>query len=532
MRRACRFAVSLALLMAASSAGLATWAAGTALATPPATCVVHSLPTFVAQGESATAAEVADIVEVKCDPFVYGTESKISVTANQLFSRCEGDLSWYATNPFREVTGKGISVELDPDGNATVALLGGPGCTAGESLVTAHMEEEPFESFTTSFSVLPPINTRPGVFAMPSPGAATIIEAEFADGSEKKAHIGSEELFDRCRISPHLRWVRMNREIQVGGEVEGVELDDNGNAFVLAIGGPSCAEGASLIEADLESKPFTTFTTDFEVMPLQPIGEGSFAIEKLQAIQGSGSGFTKAPLAGLVGETVDYEIVVRNTGELPEALSGFSDARCDPGTLHGGPGSSPLEPGESTTYTCEHVLTAPGEYTNEATVTGTSIGGTPVTRSSNQVVVEVASSLVRTSAPAGAPASSVLPQTTGGGPPAAGNPKVHVREKCIASRPVLQGASGAKHGAFTVAVASLGIKQITFYLDGHKLKTFTQSQAKHRRFTLEIDPRKLSYGAHRVSVSTVMSNPDCARVALANVFVHARTERAVPKFTG
>ena len=114
---------------------------------------MHSLPTFVAQGEFATAAEVADIVEVKCDPFVYGTGSKVKITADQLLSRCKGDLSWYATNPFKVTTGRGITVELDADGNNTVALLGGPGCTAGESLITAHQEEEPFESFTTSFTV-------------------------------------------------------------------------------------------------------------------------------------------------------------------------------------------------------------------------------------------------------------------------------------------------------------------------------------------------------------------------------------------
>ncbi len=76
-------------------------AQGTALAAPPppATCVVHSLPSFVAQGEFATAATVADVVEVECDPTVYGTRSKIRLTASQLYGRCQDDVTWYDPNP-------------------------------------------------------------------------------------------------------------------------------------------------------------------------------------------------------------------------------------------------------------------------------------------------------------------------------------------------------------------------------------------------------------------------------------------------
>ena len=36
------------------------------------------------------------------------------------------------------------------------------------------------------------------------------------------------------------------------------QLDNNGNVFVLLIGDSSCFPGTSLIEADLEDKPFTT----------------------------------------------------------------------------------------------------------------------------------------------------------------------------------------------------------------------------------------------------------------------------------
>jgi hypothetical protein len=369
-------------------------------------CVIHSLPSFIAQGERESMATVADIVEVECNPYLYGTGSKIRITADQLLSRCKGGLTWIVPNPFRkETNSRGVTVALDADGNATVALIAGPGCEAGESLVSAHMEEEPFETFTTSFTVLPPVTTPPGVFALPgtqvedaaSSAVAAIIQVEFAHGAEKRVRIGSEELFARCRVQPKLRWFQIvpgNEGAEVSevsgvSEVTGVTLDNDGNAFVVVIGDSSCAEGPSLIEADLESKPFTTFTTTFTTQPPQPTAEPSFTIEKRQQIAGTAGGFTPSPLTGKVGQTVDYQIVVQNTGSVPETFSEFSDPHCDPHTVAGGPGSTSVAPGESTIYTCDHVLTQVGSYTNQATLTGNTVGGAPVVHVSNQVVVTV-----------------------------------------------------------------------------------------------------------------------------------------------
>jgi hypothetical protein len=277
--------IGAGLLVLASSMFLLVGSASahtTAPASPSenTTCVVHSLKGgFVAQGEFGTAATVADVVEVECNPSIYGTGSKMRITANQVFSRCKGNLTWYVPNPYRVEQGNGVTVELDADGNATVAFLAGAGCMAGENLITAHMEEEPFESFTVAFPILPPNVTPPGVTAKPnvqvedslSSGVATIIEAEFTNGSEQFVHIGSEEFFHRCRVSPHLHWIRMNRSEETGvSEIRGVQLDNDGNAFVIAIGDESCAPGASLIEADLESKPFTTYTTEFKIEAPRP----------------------------------------------------------------------------------------------------------------------------------------------------------------------------------------------------------------------------------------------------------------------
>jgi hypothetical protein len=518
--------------------------AGATASDPPATCVIHSLPSFVAQGENTgqvnTEATVADVIQVGCNPNVYGTGSKITITASQLFTRCQGKVTWYVPNPFAEVpNARGVTVRLDADGNAIVALRAGPECSAGEVLVTAHMNEEPFESVTTSYSVLPPVTTPPGVFALPatevedasSSGVATIIETEFAGGSEKFVHIASEELFHRCQIAPHLRWVRMSGAREDGvAELGGVQLDNDGNGFVIALGDASCAEGPSLIEADLLSKPFTTFSTFFNIEAPRPTGEPppppeepSFTIEKRQQIIGSAAGFTTAPLTASVGQGVGYQVTVANTGNQALVFSGFTDARCDSGTITGGPGGTPVAPGGAATYTCTRALAAAGSYVNEASVTGTTPDGSPLSETSNRVEVAVSE-----------PAPSNQPQATPGAGPAStsGIPRKGELGFCQARQPVLHGASGPKRGPFTLKVISKGIKQITFYLDGRKLKTLRQSQAKGGKFAFKIDPRTLSFGAHKVSIKVLMNGANCASIARSGVFVHPAAQQVAPIFAG
>ena len=117
--------------------------------------------------------------------------------------------------------------------------------------------------------------------------------------------------------------------------------------------------------------------------------EPSFTIDKLQEIKGSDAGFTTSELTGKVGQTVDYEIIVTNTGNVPLTMSEFNDLNCE--MMEGGPGAKEVAPGESTTYTCDHVLTESGSYSNSATDTGTPPKGEgfPVTHESNTVVVDV-----------------------------------------------------------------------------------------------------------------------------------------------
>ena len=107
----------------------------------------------------------------------------------------------------------------------------------------------------------------------------------------------------------------------------------------------------------------------------------SFKVEKAQKLLGEVS-FTTSKLTGKLGELVDYQITVTNTGNTRLTLRAISDPNCSNIT---GPGRAALEAGESTTYACEHLLTSVGTWTNEAEVEST----TGKRERSNKVEVEV-----------------------------------------------------------------------------------------------------------------------------------------------
>ena len=108
----------------------------------------------------------------------------------------------------------------------------------------------------------------------------------------------------------------------------------------------------------------------------------------MQEISGSDKGFTASPLTGIIGQTVDYEIVVTNTGNVVLTFSDFTDENCE--NVTGGPGATQLALGASATYLCNHVLAEVGRYSNTASDTATPppSDGSPVTQTSNTVVVE------------------------------------------------------------------------------------------------------------------------------------------------
>ncbi|HTY95733.1 MAG TPA: hypothetical protein VMB91_01745 [Solirubrobacteraceae bacterium] len=247
----------------------------------PETCVIHTMPeAFMDQGEMGNSSSIADVIEVECEP-VYAEQS-VSISATELYSRCDDKLYWtIPTQPFKfSASGPSFKVTLDNDGNATAVVLGGPSCAAGQSLVSAHLETAPFATVTTGFTVEPPEVTGSMVVATPKSkvegeeysDVATIVQVEFPPVyAEEPVNINAAQLYARCKEDYRLDWVVMGssgpKVLATHAEEATVWLDDDGNAFVVLFGNYSCAAGPSQIEASLEHAPFTTMTTSFLVEP-------------------------------------------------------------------------------------------------------------------------------------------------------------------------------------------------------------------------------------------------------------------------
>jgi hypothetical protein len=244
-------------------------------------CVVETLPSFIDQGLETEASSVADIIEVECEhegKLQY--DGEITISDTELFDRCgKGThLSWSPTQEFAPTVGPSTKAKLDNDGNASVVLWAGPECKPGETDIMVDETTFPFETYTATFTVLPPETTKEGVFALPEKkveddvfsSVATIIQVEFPI-VETKVAVNAEQLFTRCGKFPHIEWVGPNEKFIAfdEGRLEGahaLETDDDGNAFVVALGDRSCQPGKVKIEASLEeAESFNSVFGEFEI---------------------------------------------------------------------------------------------------------------------------------------------------------------------------------------------------------------------------------------------------------------------------
>jgi len=244
-------------------------------------CTVKSLPSFTDQGEFATAAMVADVIEVSCNPDAYSTGLPVTVSAYQLWTRCDHNLKWL--NPNNGVKGPEFTegptyegIKLDADGNANIAVIGGPECAPGENLVTMDEQDSPYETFTTSFVVEPPGPTTKGLTILPesqiedSNSSGVIAIAEFEDKglTEKEIRIGAKQLYDRCQGK---LWIIGQGDGQITvnepENTDAIYTDNDGNGFAILKGTDSCAEGSSLIEADAVEEPNTRLEGSFLIEP-------------------------------------------------------------------------------------------------------------------------------------------------------------------------------------------------------------------------------------------------------------------------
>ena len=260
----------------------------------------------------------------------------------------------------------------------------------------------------------------------------------------------------------------------------------------------------------------------------------AFTLEKLQKIAGSADPFTTSTLAGRVGQTIEYEVIVKNTGNVSLTLTGFSDAQCDPSTITGGSPGGMLAAGASATYTCSHLLgeadLAAGSYSNTAGLTGTPPegGGAPITHTSNTVVVTVSPappSGAGSSSPGGGVLSSSVSQ-----PPESG-----LLATALSTVPRLKAPQGCVRNRFQVSVKSAGVHSVTFYLDGHKLKTLTSKNAHKGLLSIQIDPAKWKVGPHRLVAKITMTAAGASKATTASRtarLVRCRAAVLTPRFTG
>jgi hypothetical protein len=268
---------AVAALSVFAASGLS---AASALASP--TCVLRSLPRFVERYSPSGYGSVADIVEVGCEPTFAG--DMIEVSSDELYAHCNDQLSWYSPYPYAETNGPSVTVKLDDDGNATVALRGGE-CSYGSVEIQSNMTwNPPFYTVEAPFVVEAPQPTPEGLSVMPSSqieiiphaSVATIVETSLETSlgqpGEKKVTLESAELFNRCQGAPDLVWIGPNGKVTSGTrELAGVEVDADGNAYAIVLGGSECAAGESLIRALPEQAPFTILSGDFTVEAPQPI---------------------------------------------------------------------------------------------------------------------------------------------------------------------------------------------------------------------------------------------------------------------
>ena len=342
--------------------------------------------------EDEVTSSVATIVQVEFPP-VYA-ERLVNINAEQLYARCgvEPHLVWVGpdANTLAEGTGS-VTVKLDNDGNAFVVALGGASCAAGTSEVEASLEQAPYTTVTTDFTILPPEPT---------------IEPEPVGGYriEKFQKLASKGAFTQSRLTAELgETVDYKIVVTNTGELP-LTFSNFTDAHCTNIsGGPTgpvptfgsttwtcehalTVEGEWTNEATVEGSEKTGTKTSNKVVveamsPPPPPKEPMFTVEKLQKIAGE---YTTSELTGMVGEIVSYEIVVKNTGEVPIKLEKITDPKC---TNIAGPPNVDPGPGESTTYTCEHVITEADVGTKYRNVATVQAGKKP--EESNEVVVHV-----------------------------------------------------------------------------------------------------------------------------------------------
>jgi len=101
---------------------------------------------------------------------------------------------------------------------------------------------------------------------------------------------------------------------------------------------------------------------------------------------------------------------------------------------------------------------------------------------------------------------------------------------CVTPAATLRGVTETARNSLSAHVSARDVKSVTFYLDDRKLVTLTKPS--HRRFSVSIDARRLSFGVHRLKAKVTMRDPNCASAEAAGTFIRVKPPSLPPKFAG
>ncbi len=205
-------------------------------------------------------------------------------------------------------------------------------------------------------------------------------------------------------------WLAVGHHPRVGIDAAGDAMDVWGEysgpgdivRAALKPAGESWGIAAKLSEANAESNPQVAMNAagDATAVWTSQIGPGlgldnyivqaaqfspssAFTIETLQKLSNEPT-YIKTELNAKVADTVDYEIIVKNTGSTSLKFGALKDSACESISPAG---LTELEASTEETFTCTHKLTAFVKYSNEASIEGDQVTGT---KTSNRVAVALA----------------------------------------------------------------------------------------------------------------------------------------------
>jgi hypothetical protein len=102
--------------------------------------------------------------------------------------------------------------------------------------------------------------------------------------------------------------------------------------------------------------------------------------------------------------------------------------------------------------------------------------------------------------------------------------------------PALNGPQGCLRPGFVASVNAAGVQSVTFYLDGHRLRTLAGKSVRHGKLSISLKAATLRLGGHRLVASITMASaaPSAKPVVTLRGLTVVRCASAtlVPKFTG